>query len=112
MSTGTRTATRTVARKISAPVRSPIRHVVTHYATFFEDLIHAVKSELVEKLDKLDHKIVTGNQSLADQLAVQSAAIRKLQAEVERLQAIAERSPNPELDISDISEAAAPSSTA
>jgi hypothetical protein len=87
--------------------------VITRYATFFEDLIHAVKSELVDKIDRLDETVRTGNQSLADQLAVQSAAIRTLQGEVERLQTIVDRQPTqPELDMSNTIEAAAPSPTA
>ena len=106
-----RTVTRTVARRASAPVRAPIRRLVTHYATFFEDLIHAVKSELVEKIDALDTTVKTGNQSLSDQLAVQSANVRRLQGEVERLQMILDRQASTAaVDISDNNGAAATSS--
>jgi rhamnogalacturonyl hydrolase YesR len=84
---------------------------VTHYATFFEDLIHAVKSELVEKIEDLDRAVKTGNQSLSDQLAVQSANVRRLQDEVERLQTILDRQASAaEVDISDHNGAAATSS--
>ena len=84
---------------------------MTHYATFFEDLIHAVKSELVEKIDRLDATVKTGNQSLSDQFAVQSANVRRLQGEVERLQMILDRqAAAPEVDISDNNGVAATSS--
>lgn len=80
-------------RQASEPVRAPARRIVVHYHRIFEDLIHAVKSELVERLDGLDERldeleeVVTGShEAIADQLAVQSASLRSLETELERLQ--------------------------
>lgn len=113
MTTAPRSVARSVARRVSEPVRAPIRQVVNHYANFFEDLIHAVKSEIVGRFDSVDRAIVTGNQRLSDQLGTQAAAIRALQSEMERLQAIVEhQAQEPHLDISDDSEAAARTTTA
>ncbi len=91
-------AVMSIARRMSEPVTAPARRIVTHYVGFFEDLIHAVKSELVAKidgissrLDDLDRSVATSHQSISDQIAVQAATIRNLSAEVERLQALAAR---------------------
>ena len=82
-----------VIRWASEPVRAPGRRVINHYHRFFEDLIHAVKIELVERLDTLDDRVetlddmVTGShQVIADQLAMQAASLRSIQTEIERLQ--------------------------
>ncbi|MEM7274715.1 MAG: hypothetical protein AAF547_16645 [Actinomycetota bacterium] len=83
--------------RMSEPVRDPVRRFTNHYAVFFEDLIHAVKSELVGKLDRIDHrvehsdlKMTAAYEAIADQLTIQTATIRSLGDEVRRLQAMVE----------------------
>ena len=80
-------------RHASTPVRAPARRVLVRYHRIFEDLIHAVKNELVERLDQLDERIddleevVTGSHdAIADQLAFQSASLRSLETALQRLQ--------------------------
>lgn len=84
-------------RRLIQPVRAPIGRTVHHYVTFFEDLIHAVKSELVAKvegvdgrIDALERSVSTSHDSLTDQIALQAAAVRSLSAELERLRRLAE----------------------
>ncbi len=79
-----------MARLVSEPVRAPVRQLVNHYAVFFEDLIHAIKSEIIGRFDELDRTIAKGNEQLTDELGTQAATIRTLQSEVERLQAMVE----------------------
>lgn len=84
--------------RMSEPVRTPVRQFTNHYAVFFEDLIHAVKSELADKLDRIDDRAENSDRSMtaayeaiADQLTIQTATIRALGDEVRRLEAIVER---------------------
>lgn len=81
-----------ISRRLSEPVRAPVRQVVSQYHTFFEDLIHAVKNELVARFDRvesrveeLDVTVSTSHESIADQLAMHAASVRTVSAEVERL---------------------------
>ncbi|MDH3678852.1 MAG: hypothetical protein OEV40_02760 [Acidimicrobiia bacterium] len=87
-----------LTRRMSEPVRAPIRQLINHYTTFFEDLIHAVKSELVAKIDRVnarvddvDRSVSTSHEAIADQMALQAATLRSLGAEVERLQDVVTR---------------------
>lgn len=87
-----------IVRRILEPVRAPVRHTINHYTTFFEDLIHAIKSEIVGKIDgvsarvdDVDRSVTTSHQSISDQIAVQAATIRTLSAEVARLQELTSR---------------------
>ncbi len=79
--------------RISEPVRVPIRRVTDHYSSFFEDLIHAVKSEIVGKLDHLilrldnsERSTTAAFEALSDQLAIQATTIRELSDEIKQLQ--------------------------
>lgn len=83
---------------MSEPVRTPVRRFTNHYAIFFEDLIHAVKNEIVSKVDRVDRRVEDSDRSMtaayeavSDQLAIQTATIRTLSGEVARLQAMIER---------------------
>jgi len=80
---------------MSEPVRTPVRRFTNHYAIFFEDLIHAVKNELVTKIDRVDRRVEDSDRSMtaayeavSDQLAIQTATIRTLATEIARLQAM------------------------
>lgn len=82
---------------MSEPVRTPVRRFTNHYAIFFEDLIHAVKNEIVSKVDRVDRRVEDSDRSMtaayeavSDQLAIQTATIRTLSGEVSRLQAMIE----------------------
>ncbi len=84
--------------RMSEPVRTPVRRFTNHYAIFFEDLIHAVKNEIVSKIDRVDRRVEDADRSMtaayeavSDQLAIQTATIRTLSSEVARLQAMVER---------------------
>lgn len=92
--------------RMSEPVRTPVRRFTNHYAIFFEDLIHAVKNEIVSKIDRVDHRVEDADRSataayeaVSDQLAIQTASIRALSAEVARLHAMVEAGSSPVLDL-------------
>ena len=79
-------------RQLSEPVRAPVRRNLDHYRDIFENLIHAVKNELVERFDRSDaataelqRVVAAGQSSHSDQLAVSTAATRKLEAVVDDL---------------------------
>lgn len=91
-----------VVRRATEPARVPVRRVVSHYRTFFEELIHAVKNEIVERLDRIDDRldefeevVERRHDTLADQMTVQAAALRAMETEIERLQDLA-RAAEPE----------------
>ncbi len=82
---------------MSEPVRAPIRDLITRYSSLFEHLLHAIKNEIVERVDGVDNRLValdersaSSDQTTADQLALQAAAIRSLQLEVDRLMVMAD----------------------
>ncbi|MGF1599838.1 MAG: FkbM family methyltransferase [Acidimicrobiales bacterium] len=86
-----------ISRRLSEPVRSPIRQTVHRYSSFFEELIHAVKNEMVElvervddRVDELQSTVTTSHDTISDQLALQATTIRKLDDEVERLRVVAD----------------------
>lgn len=92
--------------RMSEPVRTPVRRFTNHYAIFFEDLIHAVKNELVGKIDRVDRRVDDSDRSMtaayeaiSDQLAIQTATIRSLSGEVARLRAMVEPSSGSVLDL-------------
>ncbi len=74
------------------PVKAPIRRSVTNYRVHFEEMLHSVKNEIVDRLDsseestKVLRKSIAASQSgVADQLAVAAASSRALEADVEAL---------------------------
>lgn len=82
----------TIPRRLSEPVRAPVRQLISHYTGFFEDLIHAVKSELVEKIELIDDKVTdldstvaTDSAAVRDQLAVHTASMQSVKAELAAL---------------------------
>ncbi|MEM7323129.1 MAG: hypothetical protein AAF531_08585 [Actinomycetota bacterium] len=92
--------------RMSEPVRTPVRRFTNHYAIFFEDLIHAVKNEIVGKIDRVDRRVedvdrsmTAAYESVSDQLAIQTATIRTLRSEVARLQSMIELDGSPVLDL-------------
>ena len=72
-------------RRLARPLRAFVRTSTRRYYRWLEDLIHAVKSELVGRFDGVDHRLAkiegaldSSQASLSDQLALQSARIRRL----------------------------------
>jgi SAM-dependent methyltransferase len=85
-------------RRTARPVRGPIGRIIRLPARGLEGLIHAVKNELVGYLEvsetrlvKLEDTVTFGQESLADQVALQAAALQKLQAELDRTAQAIER---------------------
>jgi phage shock protein A len=86
---------------------------VDQYVTFFEDLIHAIKSEIIGKVEHLQHSVdanrdaitdqiaeqtatvrtslEAGQDAIGDQIALQAATVRTLRDEVERLRTLTEQ---------------------
>ena len=102
-----------LARRLSDPIRLPVRRTIHNYVTFFEDLLHAIKSEIIGKVDHLQHSVdagrdavneqitvqvdtvrtsvEAGQDAIADQIAMQAATVRTLRDEVERLRTLVEK---------------------
>lgn len=59
-------------RKISGPVARPLRNALHGQSRFLEDLIHAVKNEIVDKLDGLTQKVDDNDQATKERLAFQT----------------------------------------
>ncbi len=81
-------------RRIARPVDASLRTITTRYFHWLEDLVHTVKSEIVGRFDSVDVRLnqmgasaKSSHTSLADQLAMQGAAIRTLTQLAEQSQA-------------------------
>jgi SAM-dependent methyltransferase len=86
-----------IVRRMSEPVRAPLRDRALQYSSFFEHLIHAVKNEMVSRVERiegrlgdLDEKAQYAHGATTDQLAIHAAALRQLEVRMEQLQSLAE----------------------
>ncbi len=95
-------------RRIARPVDASLRTITGRYSRWLEDLLHTIKSELVGRFNSVDARLnqveesaESSHTSLADQLAMQGAAIRTLTQLAEQSQAetaIAEAKLNATID--------------
>ncbi len=75
-----------ILRRAAEPVRDPLYRVVNRYRHLFENLIHAVKNELVDRIDQVDHDVEelagtvsSSHTAISDQLALQAANLRAME---------------------------------
>lgn len=73
------------SRRLTNPVRAAVRSYSRRYSRWLEDLIHAVKNELVGRFDLVDQRLgriessmEAAQTSLSDQVSMQSAKVRRL----------------------------------
>jgi SAM-dependent methyltransferase len=85
-------------RTVARPVRGPAGRVARLPVRGLEGLIHAVKNEMVDKLERseqrlahLEDTVAVGQESLADQVALQSTTLRKVEMELDRASEVIER---------------------
>ncbi len=69
-------------KKGAAVVTKPLRHVNAEQSSRLEDLIHAIKSEIVGRLDNADGRADALQQSVNDQLALQAAQLSLVKSEI------------------------------
>jgi SAM-dependent methyltransferase len=65
-------------RRLARPVDASLRTITGRYSRRLENLIHAIKSEIVGRLDQMEKTTESAHTGLRDQLALQGVAIRKL----------------------------------
>ena len=76
-------------RRIARPVDASLRTVTRRYSRWLEKLIHAIKNEIVGRLDGVDARLSqmsaaaeSSHTAIYEQLSLQGAAIRKLTQEM------------------------------